>query len=300
MKQISLNSYAKINLGLDVLNRREDGYHNVRMIMQTISLHDKIFMKKILSDKIIIDTNIKFLSNEHNLCYKACMMLKEEFNIKSGIYINLKKYIPISAGMAGGSTNCASVLYGMNCLFNLKLTKKELMEYGVKLGADVPYCILRGTALSEGIGEILTPLNPMPFCYILIAKPSISVSTKYIYENLNLNNIKQHPDIDGIINGLNNKNLNIISSKLENVLETVTIKEYPIIEELKNIMIDCGALNSLMSGSGPTVFGIFNNKKATLNAYNKIKYSGIANQVFITKPFNIFSNSTYNERRNKR
>jgi len=180
-----LKAYAKINLGLDVLGKREDGYHEVRMIMQTIRLYDKLNMKKLNKDEIIIKTNLSYLpTNENNLVYRAIQMLKEEFNIKQGIYVELQKHIPVAAGLAGGSSDAAAALTGMNRLFQLKLTTTDLMQRAVKLGADIPYCILGGTALSEGIGEVLTPLAPMPKAYVLIAKPPINVSTKYVYENL--------------------------------------------------------------------------------------------------------------------
>ena len=187
MDKIQLKALAKINLGLDVLRRREDGYHEVKMIMQTINLYDELEIRKVKQPGIQVKTNLYYLpSNENNLVYKAAKLLMEEFRIRDGICIQLQKKIPVAAGMAGGSSDGAAVLWGINQMYGLGLSRRGLMERGVKLGADVPYCVMRGTALSEGIGEILTPLPPVPQCQVLIARPPISVSTKWVYENLNV------------------------------------------------------------------------------------------------------------------
>lgn len=287
MNTIMLKAYAKINLGLDVLGKREDGYHEVRMIMQTIRLYDKLNMKKLNKDEIIIKTNLAYLpTNENNLVYRAIQMLKEEFNIKQGIYVELQKHIPVAAGLAGGSSDAAAALTGMNRLFQLKLTTTDLMQRAVKLGADIPYCILGGTALSEGIGEVLTPLAPMPKAYILIAKPPINVSTKYVYENLILDERTNHPDIDGIMEAINSKDLCGVTNRLSNVLESVTIDKYPVIQEIKDTMIEFGAMNALMSGSGPTVFGVFEDLNLAKKAFYQLKVQGKAKQIYLTDIFN--------------
>ena len=287
MKTLKLNAYAKINLGLDVVRKREDGYHEVRMIMQTINMYDHLTMKTLEEDKIVISTNLTFLpTDENNLVYKAVKLIKEKHNIKTGVSIELEKHIPVAAGMAGGSTDCASALIGMNKLFDLKLSIQTLMDYGVTLGADVPYCILRGTALSEGIGEILTPLPAVPQCFVLIAKPPIHVSTKFVYENLKVNELKHHPDIDGMVDAIKEGNLSGIATRLENVLETVTIKEYPPINKLKQIMLNANAMNALMSGSGPTVFGLFEKEKDAQRAYKLCKAQNPSNVVYLTTFFN--------------
>lgn len=260
MNKIQLKALGKINLGLDVLKRREDGYHEVKMIMQTVSLCDELELKKSWKEGIKVQTNLYYLpTNENNLVYKAAQLLMEEFDIRDGISIQLKKKIPVSAGMAGGSSDAAAVLWGMNQMYGLGLSCKDLMERGVKLGADVPYCILRGTALAEGIGERLTVLPPIPKCYLLIAKPGVNVSTKYVYENLHANDLKagQHPDVDAMIEALKEKDLAALSSRMGNVLETVTVSAYPVIDRIKKCMMSAGALGAMMSGSGPTVFGIF-------------------------------------------
>lgn len=288
MDRIHLKAYGKVNLGLDVIGKRPNGYHDVRMIMQTVQLFDRLMMEKIKEDKIELTTNLSYVPcNEQNLVYKAIDLMKKEFQIKEGVRVHLEKHIPVSAGMAGGSTDCASALYGMNRMFSLGLSIKQLMELGVRLGADVPYCILRGTALSEGIGEVLTRLPAMPDCYFLIAKPSISVSTKFVYENLKIDEITKHPDIDGMIKALKEKDLEGVANRLENVLETVTIKYHPIIAQIKQFMLDSGAMSALMSGSGPTIFGIYNNLETAKNALFALRRQRLAKQSYLVEPFNI-------------
>jgi len=292
IKHLGLKAYGKINLGLDVLRRREDGYHDVRMIMQTVGIFDRIDLIRNEEPGIQVETNLYYLpTNENNLVYKAAKLLMDEFHIISGITIRLKKFIPVAAGMAGGSSDAAAVLFGINKMFQLGLTTAQLMERGVKIGADVPYCILRGTALSEGIGEVLTPLPAVPQCQVLIAKPGISVSTKFVYENLHANDLRpdQHPDIDGMIDAIRARDIHGIAGKLGNVLETVTVGEYPVIREIKEKMMDYGAIGSLMSGSGPTVFGLFINPKAAQDAYEKLRFgsaSQLAKQVYLTNFYN--------------
>ncbi|WP_334105091.1 4-(cytidine 5'-diphospho)-2-C-methyl-D-erythritol kinase, partial [Muricomes intestini] len=253
MRQIELKALAKINLGLDVLGRRENGYHDVRMVMQSIYLYDDVKIERTKKPGIEIKTNLYFLPvGENNIAYKAAALLLEEFRIKEGVIITLDKHIPVAAGMAGGSSNAAAVLFGMNRIFGLGLSQKGLMARGIKLGADVPYCIMRGTVLAEGIGEELTELPPMPKCTVLIAKPPISVSTKTVYEALDARKGLNHPDINRLIEGLETGNLPYIASAMGNVLEEVTIPLHPVIEEIKNEMKTAGALNAMMSGSGPT------------------------------------------------
>lgn len=278
---------AKINLGLDVLRRRDDGYHEVKMIMQTINLFDKISLEVIDEPSIIVKTNLSFLPNdENNLAYKAAKLLMDEFQVKKGLSIYIDKHIPVAAGMAGGSTDAATVLFGTNKIFHLGLSLEELMARGVKIGADVPYCIMRGTALSEGIGEKLTELPPAPKCKVLICKPPINVSTKFVYENLHANTLTYHPDIDGMVEAIKKDDLYGVCERMGNVLETVTVKEYPIIEEIKTFMKDNGAVNSLMSGSGPTVFGIFDDEKKAENACIELRKKGISKQVFLCDLYN--------------
>ena len=287
MNEISLKALAKINLGLDVVRRREDGYHEVRMIMQTTHLYDRLEIKKTGSADITMETNLSFLpTNENNLVYKAAKLLKDEFEIKEGVHVNLKKHIPVSAGMAGGSTDAAAVIYGMNRMFGLGLSKKELMERGVKIGADVPYCLMRGTALAEGIGEDLSALPPMVKCPVLIAKPSVNVSTKFVYENLKLDDTTVHPDIDALVADIQAQDLKKIAADMGNVLETVTIPNYPVIADIKQHMLEHGAINAMMSGSGPTVFGLFEKEETAQEAFTAMKQSGLAKQVYLTSIYN--------------
>ena len=290
MDKIQLKALAKINLGLDVLRRREDGYHEVKMIMQTIGLHDDLEIRKTKTPGIQVKTNLYYLpTNENNLVYKAAKLLMDEFQIQDGVSIQLKKRIPVAAGMADGSSDGAAVLWGINQMYGLGLSMQALMERGVRLGADVPYCIQRGTALAEGIGEKLSVLPPMPKCTILIAKPGISVSTKFVYENLHANDLKpeQHPDVDSMIEAMRQKDLGLLCSRMGNVLETVTIPAYPVINEIKRTMMDNGAIGSMMSGSGPTVFGIFDSPVAAKQAMKAVRAAKLAKQICLTTPYNV-------------
>lgn len=290
MENLSLKAYAKINLGLDVVRRRDDGYHEVRMIMQTIGLYDRLDIQRTKKTGIEITSNLSFLPvNENNLIHKAAKLLIDEFDIKEGVSVKLDKRIPVAAGMAGGSTDAAAMLYGMNRIFDLGLSKRQLMERGVKIGADVPYCIMRGTALAEGIGEQLSAVSPMVKCRVLIAKPAISVSTKFVYQNLQLDENTPHPDIDRLIDDIKQKNLQQIAADMGNVLETVTIPNYPIIDEIKQKMLECGAVGAMMSGSGPTVFGLYDDDSKACDAYESMKASGLAKQIYLT---NIVNNKT--------
>ena len=296
IKHLRLKAYGKINLALDVLGRRADGYHEVRMIMQTVGLHDRIDLYVTQEPGIKIETNLFYLpDNEQNLAHKAARLLMEEFGIRQGLSIHLRKFIPVSAGMAGGSTDAASVLFGVNKMFGLGLSTGELMERGVTLGADIPYCLMRGTALSEGIGERLSPLPPMPQCQVLIAKPGISVSTKVVYESLDAMKLapSDHPDIDGMIGAIRSQNLREVAGRFGNVLELVTGERYPAISRIEQVMRDYGALGAMMSGSGPTVFGLFANPRAAQAAYEDLRFgkaSELAKQVYLTNFFNVKRN----------
>ncbi len=287
MYEMRLRALAKINLGLDVLRRRDDGYHEVRMIMQTLKMYDKITIRKMKEPGIQLKSNLFYVpENESNLAYRAAKMLADEFQLAQGIFIDLQKFIPVAAGMAGGSSDAAAVLYGVNRMFHLNLSKRQLMERGVKIGADVPYCIMRGTVLAEGIGEKLTPLPPMPSCKVVVAKPQISVSTKFVYENLKLNEIDAHPDIDILLSGIREGNLHKVAANMGNVLETVTIPNYPVIAEIREEMMRLGALNAMMSGSGPTVFGLFDDEVLAQRAYTELREGSLARQVYLTGIFN--------------
>ena len=288
-----LQAFAKINLGLDVLGKREDGCHEVRMIMQTIRMYDQLDMRKSVEPGIHLTTNKKYIPvDENNLVWRAAKLMMDTCGIMEGVSIHLHKVIPVAAGMAGGSSDAAATLVGMNRLFHCGLSKEKLMELGVQIGADVPYCVLRGTALAEGIGEKLTVLPPMPDCWILIGKPGISVSTKYVYTTLDLNTDTVHPDIDGMKKALEDGNLYGITERMGNVLQDVTIPAYPEVERIKEQMKALGAVNAMMSGSGPTVFGIFDNEEKAQKACQKLRESGSCQQVFLTVPFNNYGGKT--------
>jgi len=252
---------SKVNLGLDVLRRRDDGYHEVRMIMQTLKLCDELYFEETQKKEISIVCNSENLEcDENNLIYKAARLIMDEAGIDRGLDIRLKKNIPIAAGMAGGSSDAAATLVALNKMFGIDFDIAKLKEIGVKIGADVPYCIEGGTQLSEGIGEKLTRLKDAPQCFVVVAKPHIGVSTKYVYENLHVETIKTHPNIDAMLKGIDEGDLIEISSHMENILENVTEKKYPVIAMLKSKLKSMGALNSLMSGSGPTVFALFDDR----------------------------------------
>ena len=287
MDSIRLKARAKINLGLDVLGKREDGYHEVRMVMQTIGIYDRLILTKIPEEEIRITSKLAFLPvNENNLIYKAIKLLKDEYHFPGGVSVDLNKFIPVAAGMAGGSTDAASTMFGVNRLFGLNLSMGKMMELGVRLGADVPYCVMRGTALAEGIGEKLTRITPVPHMWILIAKPQINVSTRLVYEQLDMGGIQKHPDIDGIIRAIEAQDVVRIAQSMGNVLENVTVPLYPVIETIKQDMLSHGAINAMMSGSGPTVFGIFPDEQTTLACQAFLKEKGDARQVYITENFN--------------
>ena len=286
MKELKLKAMAKINLGLDVLRRREDGYHDLRMIMQSVSLYDQLKLKRQQEPGISVSTNLAYLSTgEDNLVYKAAKLLMDEFQIQEGVSIHLKKCIPIAAGLAGGSSDAAAVLVGMNRLFELGLSQEALMKRGVRIGADVPYCVMRGTALSEGIGDILTPLPDAPDAFVVLAKPPVHVSTAFVYGNLEADKLVYHPDIDAQVQAVRDQDLYRMAELMGNVLETVTIPSCPVIGEIKNCMKRQGALNAMMSGSGPTVFGLFDDERAARAAYEELEAGNLAKNVVLTKFF---------------
>lgn len=284
MEKIELKAYGKINLGLDVIRKRPDGYHDLDMIMQMVDVYDDIVITKNKTGKIEVKTDTAVLSNgKDNLAYMAAKMLMDEFKIKDGVNIYINKRIPIAGGMAGGSSDCATTLMGINQLFELGLSKEELMERGVKLGADVPYCVLGGTAIARGIGEVLTPLPAPADCYVIIAKPPVSVSTAYVYGHIKPLEITKRPDIEAMAQSIKDGDLKKMASLIYNVMEDVTVGEYPIISEIKQVMLDNGALNSIMSGSGPTVFGLFDDKEKAQQCVKTLEEKGLTQQLYLTK-----------------
>lgn len=284
MDKLQLKAYGKINLGLDVIRKRPDGYHDLDMIMQMVDVYDDVIIEKKAGEEIVVKADAAVLSNgKDNLAYMAAKMLFDEFGIKSGVEITIHKRIPIAGGMAGGSSDCATTLIGINKMFNLGLSKQQLMERGVKLGADVPYCVLGGTAIARGIGEVLTPLPTPPQCHVIIAKPPISVSTAYVYGHIRPDEITKRPDIEQMTLAIKEQDLNKLSDLLYNVMEEVTVSEYPVIEKLKSIMLENGALNSIMSGSGPTVFGLFDDREKVQAAMKALDSKELTEQLYLTK-----------------
>ncbi len=293
MDELELSAHGKINLSLDVLRRRPDGYHEVKMIMHTVGLYDSIFIKRERERGIRMECNLPSLpTNEENLMVKAAKTLMEEFSIGEGLRMRLVKRLPIAAGMAGGSSDAASVFHGLNQIFHLGLSTEELEKRAVKLGADIPFCLHKGCYLSEGIGEKLCKLSPLPPCTILLVKPAFSLSTKLIYENLHLENIssKDHPDVDGMVEGLERGSLKEICALGGNLLEKVSISLRPEIQELKNRFLKEGALLSLMSGSGPTVFAIFQREERAkaekiLQSLHSGEYKDFIENAWITEAY---------------
>ena len=286
MRQIHLKARAKVNLGLDVVRRRPDGYHDLRMVMQTVNLCDNVRLSVTKSPGVRVKTNLRFLpTDKSNHAYQAARMLIEEFGIEAGVFIELQKHIPVAAGLAGGSADAAAVLEGMNRLFDLGLSQEQLQERGVKIGADVPYCIMKGTALAEGIGEVLTPLVNIPDCSIVIAKPDVRVSTKFVYTHLTLDGNTKHPQIDAQIEAIRQGDLVRMCALCENVLEGVTIPVHPQIAAMKVEMIGAGALTAMMSGSGPSVFGIFADQEKAESMCQTLRVKPEKIQAFLTKPY---------------
>ena len=284
MEQLTKEAYAKINLGLDVLRRREDGYHEVKMVMQTVGISDTLtFTRKSEQGITLKIDNAELSAGEDNRICRAAKQLFIRAGITQGVDIFLQKRIPIAAGMAGGSTDAAAALLGLNELFGIGYSIEQLQDIGVKLGADIPYCIMGGTVLAEGIGATLTKLPMPPQCILVVAKPDINVSTKFVYENLHADTLSYHPDIDGMVEAIKAGSLSGITDRLGNVLETVTVREYPVIDTIKSLMKSEGAENALMSGSGPTVFGIFTMEEDARKAAEQIRAQKLAQKVFVTE-----------------
>ena len=271
MAKIQIKARAKINLSLDVIGKRPDGYHDVEMIMQQIDLFDLVNIEEVSGTDITIVSECPFIPKDsNNIAHKAATLIKDSFNINSGLSIKIEKNIPVAAGLAGGSTNAAAVLIGLNKLWNLNLTIDELMAMGAKLGADVPFCILGGAAYAEGIGEILTPIEGLKNVWLVVAKPSISVSTAEVYKQLDLTKISDRTDTKLLLTAIDNGDLNLLAKNMFNVLESVSEVKFPVIKEIKNKMLEYNAIGSMMSGSGPTVFGIFKGYERAKSAYENL------------------------------
>ena len=292
MDKLEYRARAKINLGLDVCRRLENGYHEVKMILQSVNIYDELTFQKRTTPDVVLSVQSKdYLGDlNSNLIVRAANLMKQQYNISDGIGIKLKKNIPVAAGMAGGSTDAAATMIAMNELFELGLSTEQLMKDSVSLGADIPSCIMGGTALAEGIGDKLTPLPAPPQAILLVVKPPIMVSTKWVYETLRVQELTSRPDIDGMAEALRQGDLKGITNRMANVMETVTEKKYPIITDIKKMMLGTGAMNAVMSGSGPSIFGVFLNKDAARAAAvyidQTLRTKGIEAQINITEFFN--------------
>ncbi len=287
MREIRLKARAKINISLDVIRKREDGYHDLSMIMQTVNLFDKVNLKKTHREGIVLKTNLSFLPvDERNLVYKVIQYMKETYHIKEGIFADLFKVIPIAAGLAGGSADAAAAIKGINLLFRLNLSLDEMIQIGKRFGADIPYCLIEGTVLAEGIGDEMILLDPFPECYVVIAKPNMSVSTANVFGNLKLEEVKARPNNPLLIEAISSGDLKTIAGNLCNVLEAVTIKEHPYIQFVKDKLMDFGALGAIMSGSGSAVFGLFEEKEQALHASTELKNKEIVKFAYTTTIYN--------------
>jgi len=274
MAFMTIKAHAKINLSIDVLKKRPDGYHEVKMIMQTIGLHDLVRIERAAQGIELGVDKPGIPCGDTNTAFRAAQLLMGRHGIKSGVRIHISKNIPAAAGLAGGSADAAAVLTGMNEMFSLGLKESELMSYGKEIGADVPFCIKGGTMLAEGIGDILTALSPLPETYVVLVRPSEDVSTKWVYQNLDLGRIADRPDTALLVRALEEKRVDRLASNMRNVLETVTLEKCGIIASLKERLIDYGAAGSMMSGSGPTVFGIFLDSNSAFKAFEAFKNEG--------------------------
>lgn len=276
-----VKAYGKINISLDIVGKREDGYHLLKMIMQNVDLYDSMSFER-CSKGINISCNRPYIpTDDRNLVYKAAKLFMDTYGISEGVNIYLKKNIPVAAGMAGGSADAAAVFKALTQVFNIDVGDNELMSLGLKIGADVPYCIMGGTALCEGIGEVITPLKPFKNHILILVKPNFGVSTKEVYKNLDISKIFKHPDTDALIKAMEEDKLEEVCSGMKNLLENVTLRKYPVLKRIKEDMIKMGAMGSMMSGSGPTIFAFFDDMLKAQRCYDKFKAQ--YKEVYITR-----------------
>ena len=289
MREIRLKARAKINLTLDVTGKREDGYHLLESIMQTVALYDGIYMKRLEKPVIKLKTNLPWLPvDERNLAFRAAKLMRETFGITDGVFIEIEKRIPVAAGLAGGSTDCAAVLVGMNRLFDLRLSEARLEELAGSLGSDIPYCVRRGTVLCEGVGDVMTnAAHPCPNCYVVLAKLPISVSTASVYQALRWQEVRQHPDAQAMLHAMKEKDVKRMGGLLSNVLESVTIERHPKIAKVKERLMELGAEGALMSGSGPTVFALFTDRTKARKAAALVKREFALKDCLATRTYRV-------------
>ncbi len=287
MNEIRLKARAKINITLDIIGKRDNGYHDVEMIMQTVELFDQLIMRKTSKDKITIRTNLPYLPvDERNLVYKIIDYMRNKYSLSGGVFVDLNKKIPVAAGLAGGSSDGAQTIFGMNKLYNLKLLLEEMLEIGAKFGSDIPYCMIQGTALATGLGEKITYLDPFPEFYVVIVKPRFSMSTEVVYNNFDLGMVTEHPDTKAVINAISKGDKETICNNLVNVLETVTPQIHPEINVIKDRIKTLGAEGVLMSGSGPSVYGLFSDKHKAEVAVDELKADKKMQFVYLTSIYN--------------
>ena len=272
---------AKINLGLDVLGKRADGYHELEMVMSSVDLADRLIMEELEEDKIIIETNKAFLPiDKRNNVYQAASIVKKRYGINKGILIRITKNIPVAAGLGGGSTDCAAALRGMDRLWQLGLTMPELIDIGMEVGTDVPYCIYGTTAFISGKGEKVTPLRPMPQCWVVLVKPRLSVSTGKIFQEVDLDQLR-HPDIQELSDAILAEDYQRMIAAMGNSLESITIPKHPVVQQIKERMMKYGADVALMTGSGPTVFALCQKYSRAQRVYNALK--GFCEEVYLVR-----------------
>ena len=272
---------AKINLGLDVLGKRADGYHELEMVMSSVDLADRLIMEELEEDKIIIETNKAFLPiDKRNNVYQAASIVKKRYGINKGILIRITKNIRVAAGLGGGSTDCAAALRGMDRLWQLGLTMPELIDIGMEVGTDVPYCIYGTTAFISGKGEKVTPLRPMPQCWVVLVKPRLSVSTGKIFQEVDLDQL-HHPDIQELSDAILAEDYQRMIAAMGNSLESITIPKHPVVQQIKERMMKYGADVALMTGSGPTVFALCQKYSRAQRVYNALK--GFCEEVYLVR-----------------
>lgn len=282
MDMLTLKAYAKINLALDVLYKRPDGFHEVDMIMQAVNLADEVTLSSRPGDIVLTVSRTDLPADASNLAYRAAALLKEYTGCGQGVHIALDKHIPMAAGLAGGSADAAAVLKGLNTLWDLRLDMTELSKLAARLGSDVPFCLFNGTMLATGRGEMVTPLPPLPACYVVLAKPPVDVPTAWVYRQFKPDRVTVRPDIAAMCKDLEQGSLDGVAAKLANVLESVTVPAHPEIARIKECMLHCGAMAALMSGSGPTVFGLVSSLDQTESIVCRLKAEGVP-EIFVAE-----------------
>lgn len=282
MTKVFEKAPAKINLLLDVLRKREDGYHEVEMVMTMVDLADRLELEELPGDRIVLSSQAGFIpTGEKNLAFQAARLIKERYRVSKGVYMRLDKRIPVAAGLAGGSSDAAAALRGLNRLWGLGLSMRELEALGAELGSDVPFCVRGGTAVARGRGEALESIPAPPQCWVILAKPPINVSTSDVYGALKANELAEHPSLENMLRAIRSSSFAGVCEAMGNVLETVTLSRYPEVRQIKECMMKLGADGVLMSGSGPTVFGLVGRETKITRIYNGLR--GFCKEVYAVR-----------------